>query len=361
MNEIDKVLCDLNSKVDFNFLYPRNVEKERSRFFEDPSYSPIFKYSQPNIDFEECYKKLGKLKFGNLVMDEIFKEKAKEIYNLLKLIENIGSQDFTKYSKILFGFPDKELVSLSRSIISKNQGKILKSKGSISSKLAIQKFKEIFDNLNLNWEVVERDIASKAVVMPNKRRLVIKKNRFFTNKEIERFIVHEIYTHILRTEFGLRQPYKIFSTGFANYLETEEGLALYKEKRAGVLKESQLKDYAARVIAIDIALKSSFREVYNFLAKYFSKEVSWDISVRVKRGISNSSKKGAFTKDLVYLRGYYLVEEFVKNQSCLHLLHYGKIGINDALKIPLIENLKNPYVLLKKHFKDNIKDLSILY
>ena len=38
-------------------------------------------------------------------------------------------------------------------------------------------------------------------------------------------IAHEIETHIFTTENGLRQPYRIFSYGFANFLFIQEGLA----------------------------------------------------------------------------------------------------------------------------------------
>jgi len=122
-----------------------------------------------------------------------------------------------------------------------------------------------------------------------------------------------------------------------------------------------LKSYAARVLAVETALNKSFRETYKFLEGLFDKEKAWDLAVRVKRGIKDTSKPGAFTKDIIYLKGFYEVNDFIKNQSGLHLLHYGKIGIQHALLIPSIEGLNNPFLVLKKQFKKRINELSLIY
>ncbi len=45
---------------------------------------------------------------------------------------------------------------------------------------------------------------------------------------------HEIDCHVLRSENGKQQPFKIFNYGFPNYLETEEGYAIYMVNQLGI-------------------------------------------------------------------------------------------------------------------------------
>jgi len=150
------------------------------------------------------------------------------------------------------------------------------------------------------------------MVNPASKTLYIRQNDFFTNKQIDRLIAHEIYGHVLRSVCGNMQPYKMFSVGFAKYEATEEGLALYKEKKIGGMTKRILKGYAGRVLAVHFALNSSFRNTYDELIKYFSKDKAWQMTLRAKRGLSNTKEPGAFTKDYVYLKGYIDVKRYMR-------------------------------------------------
>jgi uncharacterized protein (TIGR02421 family) len=363
LQKIDSLLSQITKLYNITGLYPRNIEQEKKKFLTNNNYNPQFEYEKKDINYDKAIKIINKIKYKETVMDDLFKEKAQEIKNNLLMFKNIGNEDeFTKYSIKIYGEPDKNLVKKACDITLKKIKRTNIPKKLLSSKKAIEEFRKIFLQLNLKWRVIEKDIASNALVIPSKRTFVIKKDAFFSKKTIKRFIVHEIYAHVLRTEFGLRQPYKVFSTGLANYEATEEGLALYKEKKAKVMDKNILQAYAHRVLAVNKALKSDFSQTFHFIKKYIPEdEKAWDLTVRVKRGLKDTSKKGSFTKDYIYLLGFFEVSEFIKNQSGLHLLHYGKINTKQALLIPSIEGLKNPFIVLKSHFKKHIHEISILY
>ena len=72
-----------------------------------------------------------------------------------------------------------------------------------------------------------------------------------------------------------------------------------------------------------------FRE----LNRFFSREDTLYIVARIKRGLGDTSKNGAFTKDYIYLNGYFNVKTYLKNND-LTPLYVGSIGLND------IENVK---------------------
>ena len=67
-------------------------------------------------------------------MDELLKEKAKEIQNFLKLMENKGKKILSKISIRIYGKPEKDLIDLAKKIISSEDGKIYHAQRKISSK-----------------------------------------------------------------------------------------------------------------------------------------------------------------------------------------------------------------------------------
>jgi len=143
------------------------------------------------------------------------------------------------------------------------------------------------------------------------------------------------------------QPWEVFRHGLGGYEETEEGLAVYAEDITGMLKLNpfQLKIYAGRALAVDLALKNSFYETFCKLKKYFSPVIAYRLSERVKRGINKAIKKGALTKDFYYLSGWDKVKRYVeKDRGDLEILYTGKIGLEDT---KIIRDLIQKGVIIK--------------
>jgi hypothetical protein len=178
-----------------------------------------------------------------------------------------------------------------------------------------------------NWKVIIKPITAKMMVSSLKNELIINENASFSRLEIERLKVHEIHTHIQRFENGKLQKYKIFQYGFSNYLETEEGLALYNEEINGVLSQDDMRKYALRVIACQWAVSKGFYELFNLLNNYVSIDDSWNLTLRVKRGLEDTSQVGGFLKDSLYLSGYMKVKNL--KQSAIDNLWIGKVGIKE--------------------------------
>ena len=60
---------------------------------------------------------------------------------------------------------------------------------------------------------------------------------------------------------------------------------------------------------------------------------------RVKRGISNTSHGGGFTKDLVYFEGAYSVAKWLhQHDYVVSDLYLGRISIHDVEKAKLLQN-----------------------
>ncbi len=319
------------------FAYPRpiNTEIEKKKTLKDRRYDPKLKYEIHPTSLYQIKQKLKKLEISKGVFGNILNKKREELFNMCNLLINTGNKEFTDYSLKLFGKPSKDLVKKAYKIV---EMKVVEENGEKKYN-SVSGVKKMLDSLlkhGFKWQVKTKDMVVGARFNLSKKVLFINKNRMFSDEDLKRLIVHEIGTHIARAENGRLQRYLLFFYGFPNYIETEEGLAVYNEKINKLLSNHTLKHYAGRVIAVHLALNNSFSIVYNELLQYFDKYNAWNLAVRAKRGLTDTSKKGAFTKDYIYLKGKYLVEDFVNGGGDVKDLYVGKIGIEH---LPLIKDI----------------------
>jgi len=161
-------------------------------------------------------------------------------------------------------------------------------------------------------------------VYPTEKKITICKTRKFTSIDLKRLCAHEVWRHVLRAANGHSQPLKIFAMGLPGYLSTVEGMVSYFEYKTGNMIPEMMRDYVARLIAVDSVVKGlSFRECFDILAGFaFTDDNVWNLCVRVYRG-------RGYVKDHVYLEGFYKVKEFADAGGDLKMLYVGKVGIED--------------------------------
>jgi len=362
-HDIDEELHLISKTLSFTDLKPLNVDSERKRFFSEPGYNPMFTYGLPSFDIEKVTARLASLEPEDNAVGAIL-AKIRDNYLMdAALVKNRGKKEFSEISLRLHGQPTNKLVRKAKKLL---YLKINKEVPEYTTKDIINKLKLAFVKYGFHWKVEERDMVANAAVQLETKRLFIKKNSRFSASFLRRIIVHDIGTHVIRSENGLSQPYKFFARGFPGYLKTEEGLAVYNEERNNCLNNFVLKVYAGRVLAVEQALKGSFGDTFKSLSRYFTKNTAWRLTLRAKRGISDTSKPGAFTKDIAYLMGYYSIKDFVENGGDINKLYYGKIGIDDIDKLDSIPGLINPKVLpmfrymkyFSEHFDNALESLA---
>jgi hypothetical protein len=182
-----------------------------------------------------------------------------------------------------------------------------------------------------------------------KIRLPVTVNRF----EIESTMRHEIDTHILR-QVNYRQQIWFKQKnryGLGPHLRTEEGLALINELTSNHSKLAYKS--ALNYLAVDLALKNDFVSVFHFFYQtWHDADRAWLWTTKKKRGLTDTSQAGGYTKDLVYFEGFLQVLWF------LHTHHYdptalyvGKISHTDLKKIRSLPQANS--LLLPKEFREN--------
>ena len=364
--EIDNELYNISKKISFFAINPNNEESERKKFFKSKTYEPQFTYDVYRENIDKFQEQLKDINPDNSEIGKLLKQTRNISYSMFNLLKYRGDERFTKYSILVYGLPDKELINNAKHML--KTLKVKKDKDNLTSKQVIRRMKYAFIKYGFNWDIKEKEMAASAAVKNTEKELLIKKGGKFSRKFLKRLIVHEIGTHIVRYENGSYQPYKIFEKGLPNYLMTEEGLAVVNEEMNGCLDNTILKRYASRVVAVNMATKYSFRKTYDYLKKYLDKDLAWRTTVRVKRGLTDTSKPGGCTKDYAYLRGYFAVKKYIEDGGDIQKLYYGKVGIQHVELLGKIDDLVEPKLLpafrylryFIEHFEGLLKSVIIL-
>lgn len=347
--EVDDQLNEIDNKIKLLYhLRPINLEGEKTRFFESNEYNPQFEYPSLKFDPIELVDKLNQIQTDDTPLGIIFEEKKQEISNKIALLEKIDEHLFTDFSIRLFGKPETRDLEICEELLKKiNFHKVKKDEPTYDANQAKEKFDEIFASYGMqHWKAkIKENMVSDCVAGKN-YHLFIAKNAKFSEERIQGLIVHEIETHILSAENGKHQPYSILNSGLAKYLITQEGLAMYNvETQRNKAFEENYKAIA-HVFGINEAIKSSFRETFNKLIQLgIPKETAFRSALKAKRGLADTSQKGAFTKDYIYFKGYFEIKEFLKNGGDLKDLYMGKINVKDVNIVKSIPQIKPAKIL----------------
>ncbi len=308
------------------FLTPTNLQDEARAFFASANYEPKFTYR----NFTRADALRTRLSAINVVdktpLGQLFRDVKERLLLSVKVLEKIGKEDFTDTQ--LYGTPSRELVHKAYAILEKTSREPVPTKPYAATYMKAEIEKALLQHGFTGWHIRIKPSVARVAVSPSKRTIVIRDTAKFSAKGVKCILAHEIGVHVLRSMNGYRQHYEIFSTdAIPGYLLTEEGLAALHEKKAGCLTNIRLRRFAGRVIADSTALKGSFRDVFNELCKFFPPKEAFEMTVRVKRGLKDTSAAGGFIKDHVYLEGKLALEEFIAKGKDITPLYAGKIGL----------------------------------
>jgi len=350
--EIDEEITGIDNQIKLLFhLRPVNLEEERQKFFNNYTYNPQFIYPELRFNSDTLKQRLALIDNYEGVLGEIFEAKKQEIIKKINLLDHIGEESFTQKSIELFGSPDENLINECEKLLIESDKSYKKDadKIMISSDDAAKAFKKVFEEYGLkNWNVKIKDEMVTDCVAGKNNMLFVRKKATFSEHKIQKLIIHEIETHILTAENGKNQPFEIFNRGLANYLETQEGLAVYNVNEQLDKNISRSYKALALIIAIATAHQASFNQVFEKILSFgLSIEDSFRITLKVKRGLTDTSSKGAFTKDMMYYSGYKQIKEFIKNGGEMRDLYIGKFNLKDLDLIKKLEGLTDPKILPK--------------
>ncbi len=347
---------DIVSHFETNFPTPLNLQQEKLKFFkalaDDKIYNPQIIFKRKNFDlkrFEQLKRLKIDIKNDMYGFKKLYKQRLKTKIAEILCHVNWGDPISTKYVKIYRGAPSRFLLSRAKVYCKKYKREVVKFTQIEPKEMGLGLKLEVLALTGNNIKIKYEDIASNVNINPTQNLIIINPNMRHTTLDLKRLKIHEIGVHYMRYYNGDKTGLKILRSGTSNYIETEEGLAVYAEEKKGVASKAQMFIYAGRVIATYYALRLSFYDVYKMLKEYgFKREDAFAITYRAKRNLSDTSKPGGFTKDYVYFSGYLKIKRYVRFHN-INNLFIGKIKLED-LK-PLKKYIKKNKGLIKTIFQ----------
>lgn len=263
---------------------PLNIETEKERFLQDPSYNPQFEY-RVQTPIEELHA-WGKPK--KAIADFFMTHQT-------KLQQEISTQD--------------------SSFLTQHE----------ITQAALQLFKELEIDQPLKIEFSTTMLAKCRLY---DQKLVFKSPILYHQHELAGVLNHEIQTHFLRKINNSQQPWATSTRPDPVFRATEEGLAIL-HTYLGSGERSMFNTFTA-YYGLYLAHTRSFSESYQALLEVgIEPERAWRLVVRGKRGITDTSQPtGGLSKDLTYLEGAIHVWRWLNNPANdPHDLYLGRIGI----------------------------------
>lgn len=358
VKKVDQDLADVANSFDLLLsVTPMNTEAafrtfRRAKFAK----APRFLYRPTTVDPDRLKRRLWNIpieRVEDLVLDQLFREKRRELDLKLTLIAERERQQFLPTSMALYGPMGKQLERRASEILSES----VSDNGSrrqrkVSAIDFISRAEEELDRLRSGHSlmggrvVVRKDVSSLMVSSGN---LIVGADMSFPANRVEPLIQHEVGTHVLTYWNGRAQPFQLLASGLAGHDELQEGLAVFVEYLVGGLTLPRLRTLAARVVAVRSLLDgATFIDTYRLLNDQygFSTRNAFMISMRVHRG-------GGLTKDAVYLRGLGTVIDYLAKGGRLDTLFVGKIATQHA---SVIEELQRRQVLQPPPFRPSYLD-----
>ena len=357
--EIDHQIDVLVKKIEMlNYVNPTNIESEKERFFSSKYLQdPQFTYPKRDFDKFSLHKE-----FFALTIDDIEDERLRDFYEdiiyfysgLIQCIETIGKGKRFYYNSLRsFGTPTEQDVENAKFILhfesEDENSAIFKPKFTASESHHF--FREYSKNYDFTYSIKNSPAMGAIAMVSNSiQALVLNENHIFSENQINILTNHEIGVHMVTTMNGMLHPLKVFSHGFRNNEETQEGLAVFSEYMSGNLTVKRLKELSYRVLAVDSLAKGySFSRTFRMLHNGYdlNKEEAFYISVRAHRG-------GGFTKDYLYLTGLKKIYDYHKNGKDLSLLLTGKVSLEYVNDIDYM--IKNKHAINSKHITDSYSE-----
>lgn len=336
MNAIDTQLRSLLEHLALGpVLRPANLFEERNAFLHPRSprreKSPVFTYENTPSQWNKFQPALflESMDAPDEVL-EIYHEKQRELDMMKHMYAAVGTDSFTGFAIEIFGAPTAEDAQQSRKVL-EDLSEVPPPERNCSAMefagLLETRLKKI--GISMNIKLVS-PMATKISVDSVSWTIHLNRNALFAPQEVKRLLVHEIDVHAVRIHNGSQLPWGIFSMGTTGYREAEEGLAVYFERQSGRLYPFQEKIYAGRCLGVYLSLSAGFAEVFEELRVYFDEETAYTLVERVKRGLTDTSRSGALTKEFHYFTGPKKVQSYCQERRHLKTLMGGKIAFRHA-------------------------------
>lgn len=290
---------------------PTNLLSEKEKFFADRSYNPQFTYVEPVVP--------EKLTLWGLPKQELYDY-------ALEMLKTV---------------PPPSLPSAS---------------DRVTQEVVIQKIAEFNEHHSLPTQLevhFDDNLVSRCKVTAT--AIYFQLPLIYSHEQLEDLLRHELDTHVLRYHNHTLQTWKKHISPESQIRRTEEGLANIHTHL--LRKEKQLYKSYFSYIAAYTAQRHSFSEVFHTLVNHGrSEQTSWNTAVKVKRGMTDTSKPGVFSREICYLEGAIMMCKWLLDTSHERTqLYWGRLAVEE---LPIFTNTAGDALKLPTFIKESEKYLA---
>ncbi len=350
LRAIDKLLAGIDHDLLLlKYVKPDNLFEERARAIDDLRYNPVFQYQPVDVNMEEIEERLLGLSPDDSPFGLLMRKKCRELLQRITVLRSRGNaRAFTDACSAMYGQPTSVLLSAASSVLRSQQAcDVTRPDSLLTAEQMEPLLEKVLTAYGLHdWHVEIRDsVVARITVGSNS--VYLRRDALFSKDDVQGLIAHEIETHVLTSENGSHQPYELFRRGFANYMDTQEGLAVYNQNR--FLSPHHEKRYgpARNILGTAYALEHSFADTRRYLHEElgFDADKALTKAIDMKRGLVHTSEPGGFTRGIVYFRGLRAIEHFIAEGGDLRRLYIGKIALEDLDMLKDVAGIKDPLIL----------------
>jgi uncharacterized protein (TIGR02421 family) len=271
-----------------------------------------------------------------------------------RMLQHIGTPEFTRYSVRIYGRPD--MVYKLQNMTAVDGAKFfLEVTDKLLGNVHIQptefdisatefagwlkaEVDEFFDQ-DVVEVILDPNMSSKALA--GATRIRVRGSAVFSPLDKDQLLYHEAFVHTATQLNGRKQPnLKSLGLGAPRTTRTQEGIAVMAELITNAMDINRLRRVALRVIAVKMALDGAdFIDLFKFFLDSGQSEIeSVRSAQRIFRGGAVKDKV-VFTKDAVYLQGLFEVHTFLRiairdnRPELMRNLFAGRLTIADAVRL----------------------------
>jgi uncharacterized protein (TIGR02421 family) len=277
-----------------------------------------------------------------------------------RMIEGIGTEEFTRNSIELYGRPDRVYPRQNLTILDAAEQflritdellgsfRIPPAVPSVpSAQFADQMRRALGDFFRENEVAVELDPSMSSKATAGSRRVRVRDGILFTDLDLGQLVHHEAFIHAATMINGKRQPrFTALGLGAPRTTRTQEGIATLAELATLSMDISRLRRLALRVRFVKKALDGAdFIEIFKgFLEAGQTEEDAYKATERIFRG-GDVRGRIVFTKDAAYLGGLLEVHTFLRvaiqenRPELIPRLFAGRLTLGDVYELsPFFES-----------------------
>ncbi len=344
----DRALAELGVSFDFLLLVAPINGHEAWRAFRDAGYqrAPEFRQRLLPIDPDMLKRRLWEIDLEPVddpSLLYLLADKRDELDKQVSMLAERRTREFLYGSIRLYGPTDDALLRMAEELLAQFPPEAYPARaGEGVDAIALRdRALEEF----AHYRALDPGFAPDAQIRPDVAGLQVSRGNLLIDEQIhldparvEALLQHEIGTHIVTYFNGAAQPLRQLAAGLAEYDELQEGLGILAEYLVDGLTPARMRVLAARVVAARaVEAGADFVETFRMLVDShgFAAGTAFDIAMRAHEG-------GGHTRDLIYLRGFVRVREYLAAGGELESLYTGKIA---RKHIPIIHELRDRGIL----------------